>query len=98
MDWSREQVVAEIRAVIDEHTEGEVELIDSTELVADLGIDSLGVMEVVADIEDKFDITISDSDLRDVTSFGDVIHAITQMLEVQGRLGEARRSEEGGSE
>ena len=98
MDWSREQVVAEIRAVIDEHTEGEVELNDSTELVADLGIDSLGVMEVVADIEDKFDITISDSDLREVTSFGDVIHAITQMLEAQGRLGEARRSEEGGSE
>ena len=88
MDWRREQVVAEIRAVIDEHTEADVELNDATELVADLGIDSLGVMEIVADIEDKFGITINDSDLREVTRLGDVVNAIADMLVAQGRLSE----------
>lgn len=86
MDWSREQVVTEIRAVINEHVDGEIELNENTELVADLGIDSLGVMEVVADIEDKFDITVNDADLLNVTTFGDVVQAISAMLEAQGRI------------
>ena len=51
-----------------------------------LGIDSLGVMEVVADIEDKFDMTIADAELRDVATLGDVVKAIEGRLRADGRL------------
>ena len=87
MSWTRAAIVAEIRKVIEEHAEGIEKLEDTTELVADLGIDSLGVMEVVADIEDRFEITISDSELREVATFADVVGAIENRLRELGRLG-----------
>lgn len=86
MTWSHETVLAEVRGVIQEHTETDIDLTETTELVADLGIDSLGVMEVVADIEDKFEMTIADSELREVATLGDVVKAIEIRLERDGRL------------
>lgn len=86
MTWSHEKVLAEVRGVIREHTETDADLTEGTELVADLGIDSLGVMEVVADIEDKFDLTIADAELRDVATLGDVVKAIETRLRLDGKL------------
>jgi acyl carrier protein len=87
MGWSHDEVVATVRSVILEHTDSSADLTEGTELVGDLGIDSLGVMEVVADIEDKFDMTIADSDLRDVATLGDVVKAIEMRLRQEGRFG-----------
>ena len=86
MSWTHEEVVNQVRSLILDHTETSVEITEQTELVADLGIDSLGVMEVVADIEDKFDMTIADKELRDVATLGDVVKAIEVRLEQTGRL------------
>ncbi len=86
MSWTHEAVLAEVRGVIEQHTDATAKLNESTELVADLGIDSLGVMEVVAEIEDKFNLTIADAELRDVTSLGDVVEAIEIRLRADGRL------------
>jgi acyl carrier protein len=85
MTWSHEKVLAEVQEVIREHAEVDIDLTERTELVADLGIDSLGVMEVVADIEDKFDMTIADSELRDVATLGDVVKAIESRLRQDGK-------------
>lgn len=86
MSWTHEEVVDQVRSLILDHTETSAEITEQTELVADLGIDSLGVMEVVADIEDKFDMTIADKELRDVATLGDVVKAIEVRLEQTGRL------------
>jgi acyl carrier protein len=86
MSWTHEEVVDQVRILILDHTETSSEITEQTELVADLGIDSLGVMEVVADIEDKFEMTIADKELRDVATLGDVVKAIEVRLEKDGRL------------
>ncbi len=86
MSWTHDQVVAEVRGVIQGHTDSAADITEQTELVADLGIDSLGVMEVVADIEDKFGMTIADSELREVSTLGDVVAAIESRLKADGRL------------
>jgi acyl carrier protein len=86
MSWTHDEVVDQVRSLILDHTETSGEITEQTELVADLGIDSLGVMEVVADIEDKFDMTIADKELRDVATLGDVVKAIEVRLEASGRL------------
>jgi acyl carrier protein len=59
---------------------------EQSHLVADLGIDSLGVMEVIADIEDKFKLTIPDEALREVDTIADVARQIESKLADQGRL------------
>ena len=86
MSWTHDEVVAEVRGVIADHTDNASDITEATELVADLGIDSLGVMEVVADIEDKFDMTIADAELREVATLGDVVRAIEGRLKEDGRL------------
>ncbi len=86
MTWSHAKVLAEVQGVIRDHTETDADLSEKTELVADLGIDSLGVMEVVADIEDIFELTIADKEMRHVATLGDVVKAITTRLEAEGKL------------
>jgi acyl carrier protein len=86
MTWTRETVRAELIEVLKIHANGDVEVTETSHLVADLSIDSLGVMEVLADLEDKFSLTIPDETLRDVDTVGDVAAAIESRLQNDGRL------------
>ena len=42
----------------------------------DLGADSLDVVELVMELEDEFDLEISDEDAEKITTVGDVIQYI----------------------
>lgn len=86
MKWTREKVRAELLDVLKGHAMGEVEVTDRSHLVADLSIDSLGVMELIADIEDKFNLNIPDEALREVETVADVASAIEVRLQSDGRL------------
>jgi acyl carrier protein len=86
MKWTRETLKAELVALFGHHAQAEAAVTEQSHLVADLGIDSLGVMEVIADIEDKFKISIPDEALREVDTIADVAKAIESKLADQGRL------------
>jgi len=86
MSWTHDKILAEVRSVIEQYSDAADGFSEQTELVGDLGIDSLGVMELVADIEDKFDMTIGDDELREVTTLGDVVQAIEGRLREEGRM------------
>jgi len=47
----------------------------------DLGLDSLGVMEVVADIEDRFDVQIPQETLSTISTVDDVVKALSKLRE-----------------
>lgn len=42
----------------------------------DLGVDSLDVVELVMELEDEFDLEISDEDAEKITSVGEVVKYI----------------------
>jgi acyl carrier protein len=86
MKWTRETLKADLVALFGHHAQAGIEASEQSHLVADLGIDSLGVMEVIADIEDKFKISIPDEALREVDTIADVAKAIESKLADQGRL------------
>ncbi len=88
MTWKRDDVRSEVREILRPHAQGDAELTQASHLVADLGIDSLGVMEVVADLEDKFTLHIPDDALREVNTVADVCAAIEIRLQKEGRLSE----------
>lgn len=88
MTWTRETVRSELMKVFEQHAANQVTLTESSHLVADLGIDSLGVMEVISDLEDVFKLTIADEALREIGTIGDVEKAIEARLQVDGRLHE----------
>ena len=91
MSWSRDQVKAEVIAILEPHAQTGSEgaaapITEASRLVADLGVDSLGVMEIVAELEDKFGLTIPDEALREVDTIGDVVKAVEGRLAQDGRL------------
>ena len=55
----------ELREIITEVTE--IEDIPEETPFADLGIDSMMAIEIVADVEKKYDITISEEELAELT-------------------------------
>ena len=86
MRWTREAVRTELLKVFQQHAQPDVTVSESSHLVADLGIDSLGVMEVLAEIEDTFKLTIPDEALREVDTVADVAAALERRLGTEGRL------------
>jgi acyl carrier protein len=86
MTWTRESVKSEVLRLLGQHIQEGVAIRESSHLVGDLGIDSLGVMEVIADIEDTFKLHIPDEALREVNTVADVALAIETRLQQDGRL------------
>ena len=57
----------------------------ASDLVADLGFDSLQVLEVIAELEDRFDISIPLNDVPATRTVGHVVLQVTALIE--GRSG-----------
>ena len=53
----------------------------SSDLVADLGFDSLQVLEVVAELEDAFDISIPLTDVSATRTVGQVVSHVAALIE-----------------
>jgi acyl carrier protein len=86
MQFTREKVRADLLTLFRTHAQAGAAVTEASHLVGDLGIDSLGVMELIADIEDMFKLSIPDDALRDVDTVGSVVRAIEKRLEKAGRL------------
>jgi acyl carrier protein len=52
-----------------------------SDLVADLGFDSLQVLEVIAELEDRFDISIPLNDVPATRSVAQVVAQVTALVE-----------------
>jgi acyl carrier protein len=57
----------------------------SSDLVADLGFDSLQVLEVVAELEDAFDISIPLADVSATRTVGQVVAQVAALIEQRAR-------------
>ncbi|MDH4040146.1 MAG: acyl carrier protein, partial [Gammaproteobacteria bacterium] len=56
-----------------------IELTESTHLVADIGLSSLEVMEFIEKIEDHFDISIPLNILPDVNTIGELANKVREL-------------------
>ena len=68
----------ELRQIITEVTE--VEEIPEDTPFADLGIDSMMEIEIVADVEKNYEITIAEEELADLTNLKAVYEKVQQKL------------------
>lgn len=88
MTWNRKAVHDRVVEVFVKHRQTQANVDESTQIVADLGIDSLGVMEVLAEVEDTYKLLIPDEALKNIETVGDVVNAIVERLSADGRLSE----------
>jgi acyl carrier protein len=61
----------------------QVPIREETDLINDLGFDSLRVMEMLHEVEDTFDITYPLNDLSDLRTVKDFVLQIQQIIEKQ---------------
>lgn len=57
-----------------------VTLTDDAHFVAELGLDSLKALEVMIALEKKFDIKISEDEVRDMINFSEVTELVTSKI------------------
>jgi len=69
----------ELRQIITEVTE--VEEIPEDTPFADLGIDSMMAIEIVADVEKNYDITIAEEELAELTNLKAVYEKVREKLD-----------------
>lgn len=77
----KESVLECCKAVIEENKK-EIIVNESTSISRENGIDSLGMVTLVIDMEEKFDIDLDEylSDIRKCKTIGQLIEVITEVL------------------
>ena len=74
---TKEQILVDVQEAIAENLGKEQsEITLDKSFKDDLGADSLEVMELVMDLEDKFEITIEDDQAENLKTVGDVVSYI----------------------
>ena len=68
---SYDEILTELYAILAPYVKKELTLDEGTELVADIGLDSLQVMQILLEVEDRFDISIPLNIIPDVRTIKD---------------------------
>jgi len=76
---SDDAVRHDVRRVFEQVLGHPVQLTDRTDIVEDLGLDSLGVMNFVMAIEDHYDISIPLDKIAQIQTVSDLIHAVQDL-------------------
>ena len=66
-------------STLESHNKNNLELTESTHLIADIGLSSLEVMEFIEKIEDHFDISIPLNILPDVNTIGELAKKVQEL-------------------
>ncbi|NLG55827.1 MAG: acyl carrier protein [Rhodococcus sp.] len=84
MALTQDEIVAELGAIIEEVTGIEPsEVTVEKSFIDDLDIDSLSMVEIAVQTEDKYGVKIPDEDLASLRTVGDAVSYI-QKLEAEG--------------
>ena len=78
MQSDADEVLREICDLLEAHNPNHIEITAETDLSADLNIDSVAAMDVIMNIEDKFEIDIplnQVGELRSVRDLAEVVRA-----------------------
>jgi acyl carrier protein len=82
---TREEISEIIKDIF--HTTLKVEpdqLRPEASLKEDLNLDSLDMIEVVCEVEDRFDVQIPEDRIKEITTFGQVVEGLHAALEAKG--------------
>jgi acyl carrier protein len=78
--YSREKIAAEVRRLIAEPCDMPVENIHEDSKLLELPWDSLDIVECVMEVEEEFDISVSDGVVDQAKTVGDLIDGVCALL------------------
>ena len=78
---SRQQVLDDVKQIVSEFAAMPREDIqESHALIADLGCDSLDIVEITMEVEEHFDISVPDDQAQDIRTVGDITDGVLRLL------------------
>jgi acyl carrier protein len=82
MSTTPEEIIGRLAAYLGEHLEEKpaAPITGESLLVEDLNLDSIQSFEMVADLEDHYDISIPLDDMQAFRTVGDLARAVSQIL------------------
>lgn len=83
MQNSYESVLAQVKAGLAPLIKNNSELTENTDLLSDLGLDSVQVLEMVLEMEDRFDISIPVNKLSNVHTLKDLAQVLTELIDAR---------------
>jgi acyl carrier protein len=77
LDSLRDRIYDKVlKTITDISGHSPTELTGRTELIVDLGLDSLAIFEIVIELEETFDLQITDEDVERIKTVDDVVDYI----------------------
>ena len=74
---NKEEILAGLAEIVNEETGVEVEDVQlDKSFTEDLGIDSISMMTIVVNAEEKFEVTIPDEEVKNLKTVGDAVEFI----------------------
>ncbi len=83
MGMDMDSIVGELCELLQKYNKEKIELSAATNLGSDLDIDSVEVMDLIMEIEDKFDIDIPINLVSDIERIGDLASLVSKRLEAR---------------
>lgn len=80
----QERIRQEVCEVLHRFSGPGKELSEETDLIEDLGLDSLKVMDLLTEIEDRFDVSVPLNLLPEIRTVGDLVKQLRQLTEEGG--------------
>ena len=75
---SKDEILAGLAEIVNEETGLETEAVQlDKSFTDDLDIDSISMMTIVVNAEEKFDVTIPDEEVKNLKTVGDAVNFIT---------------------
>jgi len=82
---SKEEIAAQVREIFLETLKIRPEkLLPETNLKDDLALDSLDMIEVVYEMEDRFDVQIPEEKIQEIATFDQIVDGLHAAIEAKG--------------
>ncbi|MFI5402743.1 MAG: acyl carrier protein [Planctomycetota bacterium] len=82
---SREEIAAAVKEIFQKTLKVEPQRLDmGVHLKDDLKLDSLDMIEVVYEVEERFDVQIPEERLKEIATFGQIVDGLHAALEAKG--------------
>jgi acyl carrier protein len=82
---SRDEIAATVREIFQKTLKVEAsKLVPGVKLKDDLKLDSLDMIEVVYEVEERFDVQIPEERLKEITTFDQIVDGLHAALEAKG--------------
>lgn len=78
-----DRILAGVTAVLERYNTAMHPIIPSTDLAADLNVDSVAAMDLIMEIEDRFEIDIPINLVSDMTTVADLVAVVDRQLKAR---------------